>query len=71
MLNLKISSELLLGLATAPLLVGLLASKALAELVQDLGQASEEVFRGDRLPVLDFSATSATTDKSDVDVTEV
>jgi hypothetical protein len=68
MLNLKISSELLLGFATAPLLVGLLASKALAELMQDLGQASEEVFRGDRLPVLDFSAT---TDQSAVDVTEV
>lgn len=68
MLNLKISSELLLGFATAPLLVGLLAGKALAELMQDLGQASEEVFRGDRLPVLDFSTTA---DKSDVDVTEV
>jgi hypothetical protein len=68
MLNLKISSELLLGLATAPLLVGLLASKALADLMQDLGLASEEVFRGDRLPVLDFSATA---NKSDVDVTEV
>jgi hypothetical protein len=68
MLNLKISSELLLGLATAPLLVGLLASKALADLMQDLGLASEEVFRGDRLPVLDFSTTA---NKSDADVTEV
>jgi len=68
MLNLKISSELLLGLATAPLLVGLLASKALAELMQDIGQSSEEVFRGDRLPVLDFSIIA---DKSDIDVTEV
>lgn len=68
MLNLKISSELLLGIATAPLLVGLLASKALAELMQDIGQSSEEVFRGDRLPVLDFSIAA---DKSDIDVTEV
>lgn len=65
MLNLKISSSFLLGLATAPLLVGLLASKALAELMQNVGQTSEEVFRGDRLPVLDFSTPTADASNSD------
>jgi hypothetical protein len=50
----KISSEILLSLATPPVLLFLLGSKAIAELLQDLGQASEEVFRGDRLPVLNL-----------------
>jgi hypothetical protein len=46
------SPTLLLSLATAPFLVGLLAARALAQTLIDVGQASEEVFRGDRLPVL-------------------
>jgi hypothetical protein len=65
MLNLKISPDLLLSLATAPLLVGLLTSKAFAELIQDVGQASEEIFRGDRLPVLDFSTAANQTNTID------
>ncbi|HEY9625530.1 MAG TPA: hypothetical protein V6C78_34740 [Crinalium sp.] len=53
----KLSSDLLVSLATAPLLVVLVGSKVLAELMQNLGQSSEEVFRGDRLPVLNIPAT--------------
>jgi hypothetical protein len=46
--------ELLLGLATAPLLVGLVGTKALAEALREIGALSEEIFRGDRLPLLTF-----------------
>jgi hypothetical protein len=50
--NSSISSEILISLATPPLLLVLLGAKAMSNLLQELGQASEEVFRGDRLPVL-------------------
>jgi hypothetical protein len=53
----KLSSDVLVSVATAPLLVALVGSKVLAELVQKLGLASEEVFRGDRLPVLHMPIT--------------
>lgn len=45
-------SRLLVSLATGPFLLGLVAGRALEHLLQDLGKASEELFRGDRLPVL-------------------
>jgi hypothetical protein len=50
----KISSELLITFLTPPFLGALLGGKAVGELLQSMGQASEEVFRGDRLPVLNF-----------------
>lgn len=49
--------ELLLSLATGPLLLTVLGTKAMTQLMQELGQLSEEVFRGDRLPILDLSMT--------------
>jgi hypothetical protein len=45
-------AKLLLGLGTAPLLAGLIAGKALANFMKEMGQTTEELFRGDRLPVL-------------------
>jgi len=48
----SIASEILVSLATPALLLTLLGSKSMARLMQDLGQVSEEVFRGDRLPLL-------------------
>jgi len=45
-------TRLLVSLATGPFLLGLVAGRALEHLLQDLGKASEELFRGDRLPVL-------------------
>lgn len=45
-------SNLLISLATIPVLAIILGSKAVAEAVRGLGEASEELFRGDRLPVL-------------------
>ena len=50
----KISSDIVLSLATGPVLVGLLANKAINELLSEIGLYSEEIFRGDRLPILNF-----------------
>jgi hypothetical protein len=52
--SLEISPEILVSLATGPLLLALLGSKALSRMMQEIGQQSEELFRGDRLPLLDF-----------------
>lgn len=46
--------NILLQISTGPLLMVLLGSKAGSETLQTIGQASEEVFRGDRLPPLKF-----------------
>ena len=50
----QISSEILLSLATTPLVLGILASRGAGELMSGLGESSEEIFRGDRLPMLKF-----------------
>ena len=50
----KISSELLLSLATGPVLLGLLGNKLINQLLPEIGLYSEEIFRGDRLPMLNF-----------------
>lgn len=47
--------ELLLSAATVPLLAGLIAARVASEIVMNLSQASEEIFRGDRLPILHFT----------------
>ncbi len=44
--------ELALGLATLPLLLGIATLALVSRRAQELGEVSEEVFRGDRLPVL-------------------
>ncbi|MBS0016103.1 MAG: hypothetical protein KFF72_07010 [Arthrospira sp. SH-MAG29] len=49
-----LASDLLLGLATAPVVVAFAAIHNVQELVLSLSEGSEEVFRGDRLPVLHF-----------------
>ena len=52
--KLPIPSDILLSLAALPMLGGLLAGKAAAEFISSIGIESEEVFRGSRLPVLNF-----------------
>ncbi|MBW4648837.1 MAG: hypothetical protein KME06_09055 [Kastovskya adunca ATA6-11-RM4] len=47
-------TEFLLSLATGSLLLGIVGAKATYSLIEELGKASEEVFRGDRLPMLNF-----------------
>lgn len=48
------SPNLLVSLATAPFLIGVLTVRSLTQALIELGEASEEVFRGDRLPMLNF-----------------
>lgn len=48
-----------LSLATAPFLGGLLVAHQISQRLGELGEASEEVFRGDRLPILNFSDNSS------------
>lgn len=60
---------LLLSLATAPVLLGLVGSKIVAETIRDLSLLSEELLRGDRLPVLKFP-TAAESDPENEDLIE-
>jgi predicted branched-subunit amino acid permease len=48
------STEFLLSLAVGPMLFGVLATDAVFSWLQAIGTSSEEVFRGNRLPVLHF-----------------
>lgn len=50
-------SNWLLSLATAPLLVGLVGSRLISNFILELSESSEDVLRGDRLPVLHFPET--------------
>ena len=52
--KLPIPSDILLSLVALPMLGGLVVAKAAAEFVASIGVESEEVFRGSRLPVLNF-----------------
>jgi len=61
----SIPNDLLLQIGTGSLLLGLIGSKAVAQAVRAIGQASEEVFRGDRLPVLPFPEAETTSESSD------
>lgn len=51
-------TEFLLSLAVGPLLLGVLATDAIFSWLQTTGINSEEVFRGERLPVLHFPESS-------------
>lgn len=57
--SLEVSPEILVSLATGPLLLALVGGKALSQLIQQIGQQSEEIFRGDRLPLLDPNPSTA------------
>jgi hypothetical protein len=49
-----IPTDILLSLSVAPLLLGVVATEAVSSWLQSVGLSSEEVFRGERLPVLHF-----------------
>ncbi|HEY9829519.1 MAG TPA: hypothetical protein V6D26_03005 [Stenomitos sp.] len=51
-------TEFLLSLAVGPLLLGIVAADAIGSWLQTTGINSEEVFRGERLPVLHFPESS-------------
>lgn len=46
--------DVAVSLITVPVLGAIVAGHAIAQAVQSVGAISEEIFRGDRLPVLDF-----------------
>lgn len=50
----NIPQDVLLQLSTVAVLTALVGGKAFSETLQAISQASEEIFRGDRLPVLRF-----------------
>ena len=54
--------DLALGLATVPVLGGLMVANTLQQGAIALGELSEEVFRGDRLPILPFPKPTAVPD---------
>lgn len=67
-LNSLIDPEILVGLAVVPVLVGMVGVRAIADGLQELGSLSEEIFRGDRLPVLDVSTSQTPESFSDKDL---
>ena len=52
--KLPVPSDILLSLVALPMLGGLVAAGAAAEFLASISIESEEVFRGSRLPVLNF-----------------
>jgi hypothetical protein len=55
-LDLPLAANTWVSLATIPLIAGLVGGQTLATALQTIGGFSEEIFRGDRLPILDFTA---------------
>lgn len=55
------SPKIYLSVATVPFLLTTIAVRVIGEVLVEMGEASEEIFRGDRLPVLHLSETK--TDK--------
>jgi hypothetical protein len=60
--------DLLVSVATVPMVLGLVGTRVLFQVTQQLGQLSEEMFRGDRLPLLKFpNHSSPSIDTGDTD----
>ncbi len=53
--KLPINAENVLSFATGPFLLSVMATEKLVESLIEIGKASEEIFRGDHLPLLHFS----------------
>ncbi len=49
-----IAPSLLVSLAASPCLLAIVGLRATSELLASLGATSEEIFRGDRLPLVRF-----------------
>ncbi|MGF1491680.1 MAG: hypothetical protein ACFBSC_04345 [Microcoleaceae cyanobacterium] len=52
--SVQLPADLLLSVATAPMVCLLTSGRLLGNLLLGISQSSEEIFRGDRLPVLHF-----------------
>lgn len=53
-----LAGDVFIGIATIPLLAGLLAIRTGGELMKKAGVASEDIFQGDRLPILKQTSIS-------------
>ena len=62
-----VSPSLLVSLAATPLLVTIVTIKAASGFLEQLGLMSEEIFRGDRLPVLHFPIGEMSATDRDLD----
>lgn len=51
--------DVAIALTTIPALAGLIVAKHLQDIMIGLGQSSEEIFRGDRLPILNMPASQS------------
>lgn len=58
----SVPQNCLLQMATASMLLLFVADKTTSQALTALGEASQEVFRGDRLPLLNFPATEELTE---------
>ncbi len=56
-----LSPSLLVSFAATPWLAAIVTLNTASELLKQLGLASEEIFRGDRLPVLHLPVSEAAT----------
>ncbi|MGC9528182.1 MAG: hypothetical protein ACP5D7_21820 [Limnospira sp.] len=61
-------SDWLLGLAAVPFVAAMAGGRLVRDVALGLSQSSEEVFRGDRLPVLHFPQTPP--DDSDAELSD-
>ena len=50
-----IFNQLSLSLLTPPFLLSVITLDLIVQGLKEIGEASEEIFRGDRLPILHFS----------------
>lgn len=62
----SIPQSLILLSGTVSVLTLVLAEKATSEALIAIGEASEELFRGERLPILDFPTSTETKDRNPV-----
>ncbi len=51
-------SSLLLGALVPPVLLGIMASKTLADILIQVGLITEQAYRGERLPTLNMPTTA-------------
>ncbi len=56
-----VSPSLLVSLAATPWLIAIVTLNTASGLLEQLGLASEEIFRGDRLPILHLPVTEIST----------
>lgn len=52
-----LSSALVVGVLVPPVLMGIMASKTLANILAQVGLVTEQLYRGDRLPTLNIPST--------------